>query len=338
MLIQAYIHHKKAEKYSDCQDYFGIDTQNNRIAISDGMSQSIFPQWWSKILVDYYLGNGQIPHAPQDILPLQKKWQQMLHDEISNREEEAKINPKRNPWRLKNLLAEKSGAGATLCGLTIGKNILRCDCIGDSCLIAINHDYTLNFYTSQVGEFGNHPDYLDSFKSGRGRPISKEVKLDIKALLLASDPIAELFLIHENDSTFIKSRLEELVALSGHSSYVDLVEKWRNNFDMHNDDSTLVLIQDIQNSNLVITYEDNLAELCTCEADEGKKQIRTANLSSTQPTDLNFKVNIPEDASKRFIDAFESLLIFYDGKKKEKQLKKWIYSILKTAINNFTNK
>ena len=91
MKIKAFIYHKRAEKYNDCQDWFGINFQTKRIAISDGMSQSIFPQWWARILVDYYLEKG---YFPQDIRPLQEKWQRMLQDEIQRREEEALTTPK----------------------------------------------------------------------------------------------------------------------------------------------------------------------------------------------------------------------------------------------------
>ena len=244
MKVKAYIYHKRAEKYSDCQDCFGINLQNNRIAVSDGMSQSIFPQWWAQILVDYYLENGEFP---EDILPLQKEWQRKLLAEIKQREKEAITNPKRDPWRLKNLLAEKSGAGATLCGLTMGENEWTCECLGDSCVITINCDYTLTIYSSQVGEFDNHPDYYDSFGNGRGKPIKREVAKDVKAVLLVTDPFAELLQLNENNREFIKSRYEELQRLTTHESFSELVEKWRDEFGMHNDDSTLVLIEDEYN-------------------------------------------------------------------------------------------
>lgn len=347
MVIKAYIYHKRSEKYSDCQDCFGVNLQNNRIAVSDGMSQSIFPQWWSKILVDYYLENG---HIPEDIRPLQEKWQHMLHNEILKREEEAKTNPKRDPWRLKNLLAEKSGAGATLCGLTMAGDDWTCECIGDSCLIVIGYDYTLNFYTSQVGEFGNHPDYLDSFSNGRGQPVRKAVKHNAKALLMVSDPFAELFQINENNPDFVKSRLDEIVALAGHDSFVELVEKWRDDFGMHNDDSTLVLIQDLDNLDFYIEYSDDLAELCSNERKLEEKQAKTmilpqnasskiiGDINISKPTEPKSQVDTFEDAVNQFVCACESLLIFYAGKKKEKTVEKWIVKFLMQTIKKYIKK
>lgn len=355
MIIKAFIHHKRAEKYSDCQDCFGIKLQNNRIAVSDGMSQSIFPQWWAKILVDDYLENG---HIPYDISPLQEKWQKMLLAEIHQRENEAETNPKRDPWRLKNSLAEKSGAGATLCGLTLG-NEWSCECLGDSCVITISDEYTLNFYTSQVGEFGNQPDYFDSFREGRGKPITKIINRDVKAILMVTDPFAELFQLHKNDSDFIKTRFEELKDLTNHESFIELVEKWRDEFGMHNDDSTLVIIDDLLNSDFTIDHEDELEKLCEKETEnKGNPIIQlSSEPTATQP---NVNGSNTDNSSEHFphpnnideaIDllkyAIASLLSLSPeekrrkwlkvwGKKwKKKKVEKWILSFISPIIKNY---
>lgn len=335
MIVKAFIYHKRAEKYGDCQDCFGINPQNNRIAVSDGMSQSIFPQWWSKILVDFYLEEG---HIPQDILPLQEKWQRMLLDEIQRREEEAITNPRRDPWRLKNLWAEKSGAGATLCGLALGKNEWICECLGDSCVITINHDYTLNIYTSQVGEFGNHPDYYDSFGNGRGKPIRKTVNRDVKAVLIVTDPFAELFQSNENNATFIKERLEELQNLTMHESFVNLVERWRDEFGMHNDDSTLVLISDCVDNNLEIAYTDDLERFkegqnpqVETSSNYTKSISNTHGGKSQEPTPDEIAKN---EAIERFKSAFKGLFPYYTGKKSVGKITDWIKSILKPLFDS----
>ncbi len=338
MVIKAFIYHKRAEKYSDCQDCFGISSQNNRIAISDGMSQSIFPQWWAKILVDDYLENG---HIPQDIIPLQEKWQGMLIDEIQRRAEESITNPKRDPWRLKNLLAEKSGAGATLCGLTLDGNEWTCECLGDSCVITINHDYTLNIYTSQVGEFGNHPDYFDSFRIGRGEPIRKNINRDVKCILMVTDPFAELFQINENNEEFIKSRYEELLSLTNHESYSELVEKWRDEFGMHNDDSTLVLITDCVDRKFEIAYADCLDQLCQDE----RNLLEDRSLTSSKLSSINhneeLKIVPSQEQSKHaaiesFKSSFENLMPYYTGKKSSGKITDWIKLILKPLIDTQT--
>lgn len=350
MEIKAYIYHKRAEKYSDCQDCFGINSQNNRIAVSDGMSQSIFPQWWAKILVEDYLQNG---HIPQDIQPLQEKWQNMLLAEIQRREEEAITNPKRDPWRLKNLLAEKSGAGATLCGVTFGNKEWCCECLGDSCVITINHDYTLNIYTSQVGAFNNHPDYFDSFKAGRGTPIRKSINQDVLAILIVTDPFAELFQLHENNRDFIKGRLGELQNLTSHDSFTELVERWRNEFGMHNDDSTLVLIEEIAKSGFYIKHRDYLNELCAAETSVEKNQPTSQYISNgrtltenvdNSSEDIIFeqtsKLLNEEEAEDQLKTAAESVLSFCPDNKRAnmRSIENWLIKHLKSTIKKYLKK
>ncbi len=336
MIVKAYIHHKRAEKYSDCQDCFGINLQNNRIAISDGMSQSIFPQWWAKILVTDFLENG---HISEDISPLQKKWQQKLINEIQRREEESITKPNRDPWRLKNLLAEKSGAGATLCGLALGDNEWNCECLGDSCVISINNDYTLNFYTSQIGKFGNQPDYFDSFGAGRGTPIKNTVSQEAMAILMVTDPFAELFQIYENNTDFIKARFQELQNLTTHESFTELVERWRDNFGMHNDDSTLILICDCADKNFKIDHMDDLDQLCKHEDDclrvalTNPKKLKSNTLIESA-NDYTIEGPSPKEAFENFRSSFEDLLPYYTGKKSSGKITDWIKSMLKPLIDN----
>jgi hypothetical protein len=274
MEIKAYIYHKKAEKYSDCQDYFEISSPNNRIAVSDGMSQSIYPQWWAEILANAYIQRGEIP---RELAPYQKTWQNKLNDEVQRRE-----NNGMNPWRLKNAIAEKSGAGATLCGLTCEADKWTCECIGDSCLILIKNDFSLNIYTSQEGAFGNNPDYLDSYTTGRGQVKHFDGNYDdVELMLVATDPFTELFQKHANEPEFIKQRTEQLRQLSKHESFVELVEQWRTEYQMHNDDSTIVLIDDFESQAFEISHEDNLKELSSEEKVSESHQNKSNNNEET---------------------------------------------------------
>lgn len=274
MKIQAYIYHKRAEKYSDCQDYFGIDAQNNRIAVSDGMSQSIYPQWWAKILVNAYLSKGRVPVLPEELQIYQDVWQDKVQAEIEKRE-----NSGINPWRLKNAFVEKSGAGATLCGFAWDADSWYCECIGDSSLIVINNDYTVEILSSQEGEFGNHPDYLDSFCVGRGlsRRFGRTFE-NIIAILLVTDPYSELFQKHQKDKNFIKARLAEFHTLSNHASYCELVERWRDDYNMHNDDSTVLLLSEFSSEKCTLGHIDSLEKLCYEEikADKSNTEITEA--------------------------------------------------------------
>lgn len=58
MKIRAFITHKLKENYSECQDRFCINSDSHTIAVSDGMSQSVFPDYWAEILSSFYATNG----------------------------------------------------------------------------------------------------------------------------------------------------------------------------------------------------------------------------------------------------------------------------------------
>lgn len=55
MDIRAFITHKKAETFSDCQDRFSINSDTKSVAVSDGMSQSFFKRFGRKILLKLLL-------------------------------------------------------------------------------------------------------------------------------------------------------------------------------------------------------------------------------------------------------------------------------------------
>lgn len=354
MKIQAYIYHKRAEKYSDCQDYFGIDTQNNRIAVSDGMSQSIYPQWWAKILVDAYLANGRIPTSAEELQRYQVDWQEKVKDEITKRET-AGINP----WRLKNAVAEKSGAGATLCGFTWNPDINRwsCECIGDSSLIVIYRDYAIKIRSSQEGKFDNYPDYLDSYRNGRGSVKKFDDSFEnVMAILIVTDPFSELFQKHIADKEFIKARFKEFLALSDHKSYCELIERWRDNLDMHNDDSTLIILRDFSEGESVLDHIDSLEKLCTDEKNVNVAKKNQSNESSNakivyeQPDTISDKgcdseTSQPtisslseEENNKEFLRSSKKALKTFKGKRSRKRVKRFFKKLLSPIINDFCKK
>ena len=253
MKIKAYIHHKEAEQYCDCQDFFGIDKDVRRIAVSDGMTQSIYPQWWAEILVEAYLEKGEFPQD-ESLKLLQEKWLHRVHDEIERRKTEGK-----NYYRLENSIADRLGACATLCGFTWSSDEWQCDCLGDSSLITITADNSIEIFSSQDGAFDNYPDYFDSMGKGKGMPKQKTGKLsDYKYILLVSDPFSELFQKNQ-DAYRLKHLIDGITSLIDHGSFVKLVETWRSEYSMHNDDSTLVVLSEFSKADSVdIEHEDNL--------------------------------------------------------------------------------
>jgi hypothetical protein len=322
MEIKAYIYHKQAEKYSDCQDYFEISSQNNRIAVSDGMSQSIYPQWWAEILAKSYIQNGKIP-AGDVLTSCQNEWQKRVNDEVQRREDNGM-----NPWRLKNAIAEKSGAGATLCGFTCGADKWTCECIGDSCLILIKNDFSLKIHTSQEGAFDNNPDYLDSYTTGRGELKHFKGSYDgAELMLVATDPFTELFQKHASEPEFIKQLTEQLRQLSTHESFVELVERWRTEYQMHNDDSTIVIIDSCDTpATLTIRHSDDISTLVR---EKDSKNTVEHSIAST-PQKTNSQNEEFQKAKENFKQAAEELRPF---KESDKKFPKWLKGIVQSLFS-----
>ncbi len=197
MKIRAFITQKKAEKVSDCQDRFSVNKDTKMVAVSDGVSQSIFPDLWAKLLVGHYTLTGHLLEQDRQILC--QKWKELVLKYIE--EEKSKGN---NPWRTESNLAEGLSAGATLCGVKFTKDgHWVCDVLGDSCLIKINEDNSIEIISSEDKAFDTYPDYLDSnpFKKGRGtfKIFQGDLSSDCK-LILVSDPFSDFFYKLKDDS------------------------------------------------------------------------------------------------------------------------------------------
>lgn len=237
MKIKGFITHKQAEQYADCQDYFSVDAGKKRIAVSDGMTQSIFSAQWAKILVNAFVHNDW--DGCGDLADLQKEWLRFAKEELARQEEKGLPT-----WMLENTLSMRQGAGATLCGIHFDGLKWEGYVLGDSSIVELDADNNIvGIYKSRDTDYDNHPDYYDSFGDIMGSHITPNGLLDESyKLLLVSDPFAEL-LYKEKEDYNIKGLITELLSIETHGDFVCLVDKWRMEKGMHNDDSTLVIIE-----------------------------------------------------------------------------------------------
>ena len=237
MKVRAYITHKQAEKYSDCADYFGICPLNKRVAVSDGVSQSIMPLEWAKILVNAFINNSWDPET--GVSSLQSEWFKGAIAYLNDQRAQGK-----NPWMLENCITNRDGAGATFCGIEfVDDSRWTAKILGDSCLVLLDkNNEIVKIISSKDGKFDNRPDYFDSFKEQRGTVKTEKGELKGHKILLVSDPFSELFQNYQT-SVEIKVIIDRILSLNGYNSYVQLVDEYRELFHMHNDDSTLVIIE-----------------------------------------------------------------------------------------------
>lgn len=310
MDIRAFITHKEAETFSDCQDRFSINSDTKSVAVSDGMSQSFFQKIWAENLVDAFVNNpGWNLYGEQCnefLKELQGKWLEKVLDRI---EEQKHDGTKENIiYRNEKFVAQGKSAGATLLGVRfVGAN-WHCQVLGDSCLIEIKDGEIVQICTSQEGdEFDNFPDHFDSNPKQSGKGYVKEFKGTLETesvLLLVSDPFSD-FLNERRKKGSVKELVDALLNIGTHEDFEKLVSDWRTTKGMHNDDSTLVIIRYDGNVEFNVGYEDSLKKL---GQDDSKKTL--------MPVMKTDECEIDKEFIKKIIGSFERNLRKKSGIKK----------------------
>lgn len=260
MIIRAFITHKLAENYSDCQDRFGVNYDTKSIAVSDGMGSTWQQKIWAQLLVDSFTGSSDWFPTKETIKPLCTQWRERVVEFIDYlKATNAPVNLIYRNER--NLINEKS-AGATFVGIRFEKNIWNGSVLGDSCLVEWNGNEA-KFNTSQdVEEFDSYPDYFDSdeLKQGKGTPKVISGTLDKGGyLFLVSDPFSD-FLFEHNKQGDVAEYMQQLLKLSSHEDYEVLVDEWRK-AGMHNDDTTLVIVEPNDSDGFSIDALDDINNL-----------------------------------------------------------------------------
>lgn len=272
MKVRGYITHKAAEKFSDCADYFGICPRTKRVAVSDGVSQSTMPLEWARILVNAYVKEEWEPKG--DLSLLKETWRKEAESFLASQKRKGIYN-----WMLENNLSENYGAGATFCGLAFSDgNSWTASILGDTCLVIIKDKHIVGIYASKEGDFGNRPDYFDSINEKYGEVKTKNgILKEGDIMLIVSDPFSELlFKIQhsENESIII----DKILALKSFDEFSTLIDELREKFGMHNDDSTLVIVEYDGAEDLKVTEERSLDSLIKKEKEqEEEEQIKRKN-------------------------------------------------------------
>lgn len=250
MKIRAFILPHKAEKMSDCEDRFAINPDKKFIAVSDGITQSIFQAEWAELIVNHFVDNGSLTDNDR-VEILCPKWRQIVIEHIN----------KTGDWMLESMLAEGKSAGATLCGVSFeDSGRWTCRVLGDSCLITLNDQKVENIFTSEEKDFDNYPDYLDSNPNRKGRGDFKIFEGEVsegQSILLVTDAFSDFFSQHiDNSEPYIK----QLLNVSNHEDYKTLVENWRNE-GLHDDDCTVVIVEWDGSSDFNYLHVDDYNEL-----------------------------------------------------------------------------
>ena len=244
MRVRAFITQKEAESEADCQDRYSINPATGSVAVSDGMSQSLFPKYWAEILVDRYTAEKDWFPTRENVKALAPFWMGKVRKRLAELRALG-----RDPWRSENMLATGASAGATLVGLRVGVGgKWSCDILGDSCLVELEGNHIKEIYSS-MDHFDNYPDYFDSNPEipGKGevRTITGNWNLPEeppKTLLLVTDALGA-FLASIKGKREETARIRELLSVESADEFKVLVQYWRKD-GMHNDDTTMVVVTD----------------------------------------------------------------------------------------------
>ncbi|MBR1688581.1 MAG: protein phosphatase 2C domain-containing protein [Prevotella sp.] len=340
MRIKAFITHKDQEQFSDCQDRFRVNKDTKSIALADGMSQSIFQKIWAQLLVDTYTTIEQWEPTIDSVRELAPQWQERVKAIIPNLMPAAQR-------RSKNSLAKGMSAGSTFVGVRFNENKWEGWVLGDSCLIVIDKNNKIEkIETSQEGQFDSHPDYFDSnpIKEGKGQPKPiNGTLLQGEKLLLVSDPFSDI-LYDRQCTEIIKDIVSELLTVKNHENFEAVVAKWRKQ-GMHNDDSTLVVVEYDETDDFHIDYEDSIDVFIEMEKQQESFSEPSSvpnggnsdNENTSEPLDViendNEECKTLKDYLSEVADSFIDSLPTEIKKKKKKVLKAKFKDKLSKALD-----
>lgn len=317
MKIRAFITHKKAELFSDCQDRFSISTDTKSVALADGMSQSYQQKIWANILVQQFTNHYDFVPNKEAIKELSTQWRAEVINFIGKLKTEKA--PENLIYRNENSLAMHKSAGATFLGIRFNGQKWSGDVLGDSCLIEVEDYHIKRILTSQQGDqFDSYPDYFDSdaLKDGKGTPLQIEGEINNKtSIILVSDPFSD-FLSEKHKENDEEKYLKELFAVSSHDEYEELVARWRDNYGMHNDDSTLIIIENDDSVNFTCSHIDDIQILITEEIKQQsiakQEQACENNNSAESQEDIQSKVHNtdPIEQGTAYISQEQFIQIF----------------------------
>ncbi len=287
MKVRAFITHKQKESYKDCQDRFSVNPDTKSVAVSDGMSSSIFQTIWAELLVTSYTQCCDWNPVDNYIKDLASVWYEKAEESANNNPSESGKRRGRNSLKL------GKSAGATFVGIRIDKNSLDGVVLGDSCLLYISSDNKIKkICTSQKGEFNNFPDYFDSnpnkIREGDLIDIKIEHIEENEKIIMVSDPFSDFLYVKRKEEKEMQY-IEKLLKIRTHGEFCSLVERWREE-GMHNDDSTLIIMEDWQTEEWDINC-DNIDSLIDNQKGTVPPTLTAENQDEENQNEENQKSN-----------------------------------------------
>lgn len=246
--VKGFITSKDAEAYKDCADHYAFNLQSHRFAIADGVTKSFFPKLWSKILVEQSVA----PTGATDcsLEACQEEWL----DQVTQR-----VSTPTVKWYTMNAFLRRDAALSTLVSLDFDEEemIWSASAIGDSFLFFVpmgeedNMDKWVKLSSKQEPvEFDNFPDYLSSRGEGKGDIQYASGNIVPGTFYLMTDALSEWMFEHQGDA--LRLIREEW---TDQNAFKQSVERLRRSGLLHDDDSSVLMIQVEDDGIADITYQ-----------------------------------------------------------------------------------
>jgi hypothetical protein len=227
-----------AEEY---EDSVATDLRCGRFVIADGAGQGIFSRQWADLLTQRWL--EQPPDVAESdalsawVAAARQSWREIIrYPELSGLHQEK---------------VDRLGTGATLLALelTAGSSDLGCHswraaAVGDCCLFHVrNNELLQTFPVQKSADFGTTPNLIPTVRQfaphiraataqGGGEPGD--------LYILATDAVAQhLLQRHESDAEIDWTKLWN----ADPTCWQQLLEEWRDQRQIVNDDSTLIMVR-----------------------------------------------------------------------------------------------
>ena len=306
--IKGFITNKETEFYSDCADRYAVNPKLHRFAISDGVSISFFPKYWSEILVNKYTQKEDLSHENGlgDIVEeCQIEWMAKVKEQLEKPDVK---------WYTKSSFNRKSPALATFAGLRFikeeGSWKWEAMAIGDSFIFFLSEksEPPITISSKSVDTpFDNFPDYLTSIGE-KHKGVWEKNKGDLRngCFYLMTDALAEWFLKNNE----IAGKKIEL--LNSQEDFTQLIEKERASGSLSNDDSALLIIMVDNHEDDIISYGSHTVSDIQELINVQERNQFNSNLSIEENNIL--LLSEPDNLTKEECESAEAMIIGKENK------------------------
>ena len=278
---------KAGEELESCADSLSVDVSNMAFSVADGVTQSLYPAIWSRILTSEYVKSPQtfLVSTPQgkNVKPsLAVFFDQKFQAKYNS------LEPRKR--RIVDISKENTPcAASTFVGLHIKGADMYVDTIGDSVVFIYDKNtHQTSAICSMPLTFNNLPEYVTSQNSKKGEFKTMKFPLAESVIFAMTDALADWYNAQQDKQLVT----ENLAAIKTHTEFAAFVSKLRSNRALKDDDTTM-LVLDVQEdvSSKIIINKIHVDEFKTDGQMDVEKEIKRIIASLT---DINSKMSVLE--------------------------------------------